>query len=115
MGARPTRGCMYCRLVWYYTRLLAFRGHVCDGLYVANCGHPMINSLIGVVDYDNDDLPTEQGATINFTCPPNMSFNGTNSITCMDNGKWEPDPSNIHCKQGKLSMYELYKLKVYSA
>ena len=67
----------------------------------------MIDSLMGVVDYD---LPTKQGATINFTCPPNMSFNGPNSITCMDNGEWEPDPSSVHCKKGyflKRSMYEL--------
>lgn len=84
---------------WYFVVI------ICDGLivllyYVANCGHPMINNLVGVVDYDNDDLPTEQGTTINFICPPSMSLNGPNSITCMDNGEWEPDPSSIHCKKG---------------
>ena len=75
-----------------------------DGLYVtvtvANCGHPMINEHVGVINYDENDLPTEQGTTINLTCPPAMSFTGQNSIICMENGVWEPDPTSILCKEG---------------
>ena len=67
---------------------------------VADCGHPMINEHVGVVNYDENDLPIEQGTTINLTCPPAMSFTGQNSITCMENGVWEPDPTSILCKNG---------------
>jgi hypothetical protein len=72
----------------------------CDGLYVANCGHPTINDLIRIVDHDENDLSTEQGTTINFTCPPSMSFTGQNSITCMENGEWHPHPNTILCEKG---------------
>jgi hypothetical protein len=73
-----------------------------NGMYikVANCGHPMIDKLIGIVDYDDNNLPTEQGTTINFTCPPAMSFIGQNSITCLENGVWDPHPSSILCEKG---------------
>ena len=73
----------------------------CDGLMtVANCGHPMINELIRVVGYDENDLPTEQGTTINLTCPSAISITGQHSITCMENGEWEPDPTSILCQKG---------------
>ena len=62
----------------------------------------MINELVRAVNYDKSDLPTEQGTTINLICPPATSFmiTGQNSITCMENGEWEPDPTSILCKEG---------------
>ena len=45
-------------------------------------------------------LPIE-GATVSFTYPSDLvlKFSGTNSEskTCMENGKWEPDPQNLEC------------------
>ena len=66
----------------------------------ANCGYPKFNSLIQIVDYD-DELPTEQGTIIHLTCPPHTIFSGPNFITCMENGQWEPDPSSVQCIKGK--------------
>ena len=82
---------------WYFVSIM-----FCDGLYVTvvNCEHPVIDELVGVVGYDENDLPTEQGVTINLTCPPAMSITGQNSITCMENGVWEPEPTSILCKEG---------------
>ena len=41
-------------------------------------------------------LPKE-GATFNFSCPPGLVLIGPNSTTCMGNGEWEPDPSEVTC------------------
>ena len=41
-------------------------------------------------------LPME-GAMANFSCPPGMMVNGTNTATCTENGEWKPDPQDVEC------------------
>ena len=41
--------------------------------------------------------PALEGQTITFTCLPGQMLNGSNSATCMGNGKWERDPREVEC------------------
>ena len=38
-----------------------------------------------------------EGSIVNFTCPPGVPLSGPNTSTCMENGRWEPDPREVHC------------------
>ena len=61
------------------------------------CSDPLelTNALaVGYVD------PALEGQTIIFTCPPGQILNGSNSSSCMGNGKWEPDPGEVECTGG---------------
>jgi hypothetical protein len=49
------------------------------------------------VDYVD---PALEGQTIMFICPRGQTLNGSNSSTCMGNGKWEPDPREVECTGG---------------
>ena len=42
--------------------------------------------------------PATEGTTLTFHCPPEYILTGSNSSTCMRNGKWEPDPREVECK-----------------
>ena len=64
---------------------------------IAKCGHPTIKSPVNIIDYGDNGLPAD---IINFTCPPDLSLVGPNSITCTGNGEWEPDPSGVMCTEG---------------
>ena len=67
---------------------------------VANCGHPKLlltisnNSTSKIEAYN--DLPVE-GSTVRFSCPPGLVLIGPNSAICLENGEWEPDPSQLMC------------------
>ena len=41
--------------------------------------------------------PALKGQNITFTCPPGQTLNGSSSSTCMGNGEWEPDPTEVVC------------------
>ena len=75
-----------------------FGSAVCQlAILVGKCGDPMelTNALaVGYVE------PALEGHTITFTCPPGQTLNGSNSSTCMGNGKWEPDPGEVECIGG---------------
>ena len=46
----------------------------------------------------NYSYPAIEGTNVTFTCSdPGLVFNGSNSSTCMRNGKWEPDPMDVKC------------------
>ena len=47
-----------------------------------------------------------EGEVITFTCPPGQLLNGTDTSTCMGNGEWEPDISEMNCI-GLLALYAL--------
>ena len=32
-----------------------------------------------------------------YACPPGQILTGSNTSTCIRNGKWEPDPNVIQC------------------
>ena len=51
--------------------------------------------------------PALEGQNITYSCPPGQILNGSNSSTCMRNGKWEPDPEEVEC-MGKLFHPALY-------
>ena len=66
-------------------------------LTTAKCGYfhqSAANSSRPNVVYSG--LPIE-GAMANFSCPPGMVLNGTNTTTCMGNGEWKPDPQDFEC------------------
>ena len=73
-------------------------------LFLANCGHPELQLLSTNdsvprrprVDGSDDILPLE-GNTISFSCPPGLALIGPNSVTCTENGEWEPDPRRLLC------------------
>ena len=57
-----------------------------------------------VVGYED---PALEGQIITYSCPPGQILNGSNSSTCMRNGKWEPDLGEVECI-GKLFHPALY-------
>ena len=62
------------------------------------CSDPLeLTNAIAVVYVD----PALEGQNIIiFTCPPGQTLNGSNSSTCIGNGKWEPDPGEVECTGG---------------
>ena len=45
----------------------------------------------------NDYLPALIGTTATFDCPSGQRLTGPNATTCMENGHWEPDTSEVKC------------------
>ena len=42
--------------------------------------------------------PALEGANVTFECSsPQLVLIGPNSITCVGNGEWEPDPRHVKC------------------
>ena len=64
-----------------------------------HCGHPLHDrndsGTIKVMDYM---APALEGATVTFGCASQYILTGPNSTICMENGEWEPDPSEVECK-----------------
>ena len=59
-----------------------------------------MGSSLTVLDYSEHTIA---GTTVSFNCSqPREVLLGSNSTTCMDNGRWEPDPSQIMCKGIKI-------------
>ena len=42
--------------------------------------------------------PSLEGLNLSFSCPPGQELNGPNTTTCMENGEWELDPTNLKCE-----------------
>lgn len=42
-----------------------------------------------------------EGSTVSFSCPAGIVLIGPNSATCMENGVWEPDPSQLMCNNSQ--------------
>ena len=42
--------------------------------------------------------PAMEGAIVTFEYLPQYVLIGPNNTTCMGNGEWEPDPSEVACK-----------------
>ena len=53
-------------------------------------------NMTGVIA-DVYEAPALSGRSIKFSCPSGMALTGPNVAICMENGEWEPDPSNIEC------------------
>ena len=54
-----------------------------------------------IEDYD-DMVPTLEGRTVSFSCPPGFILTGPDSATCTGNGEWEPDPRGTTCNNATL-------------
>ena len=65
----------------------------------ANCGNPLDQTLdnftLLAIGYT---IPALEGDSVIFSCPLGLAINGSNMSTCMENGKWEPDPKEVECK-----------------
>ena len=48
-----------------------------------------------------DREPSLTGTNITFSCPAGVVPTGPTSATCMENGKWEPDPQEADCEGHK--------------
>jgi hypothetical protein len=75
--------------------------------YAVVCEYPLQNlSLsmamgLGSLNVQNYSEPAIVGTTISFSCSrPEDVLIGPNTVTCMDDGQWEPDPHQIQisCK-----------------
>ena len=86
-------------------------------LHAVKCGYPLdllVNNFTSVSGYSD---PTLVGATVNISCPLGNVIQESNTTvtTCMENGKWELNPSQerIRCR-GIASihntLYNNYKL-----
>ena len=65
-------------------------------IYIVNCGYPRISD--GSVTLMNLSDPATPGMSVTFSCFEHLIITGPNSTTCMENGKWEPDPRAVKCK-----------------
>ena len=79
--------------------------YCCGFFFLANCGYQELQFLSTLLGNDSvprvDDLMPVEGTTIAFSCPSGTALIGPDSATCMENGKWEPDPGGLTCT-GKL-------------
>ena len=70
-------------------------------MYTAACRIPLMeNDSVILMCYAND--PALEGTILIFSCPPGMQLIGSNitiaTVTCMENGEWEPDPRELKLK-----------------
>ena len=88
----------------YTTKLLILM------LYAANCGHPQQHlfepNSVSVEGYDMMlDWPIMEGANVSFSCSPDFVLNGPHTSTCMENGLWIPNPSDVDCRHKGITTY----------
>ena len=80
-----------------------------------HCGHPLrdrvLHSGSGTIKVMDYMAPALEGATVTFGCAPQYILMGPNTTTCMENGEWEPDPSEVECKGIDVCMYNTIILK----
>ena len=51
-----------------------------------------------VVSEYTPDWPVVEGTNVIFGCSNGLVLSGPNVSTCMENGQWVPDPSEVKCK-----------------
>ena len=64
---------------------------------LAICSHPVeqLEDSVRVIGYEK---PALRGTNVTLACPTGMTLNGSDTLTCMGNGEWEPDPNKPKCK-----------------
>ena len=60
------------------------------------CGYPTPKDDVVTV-LNHTEGPWIEGSIIVYGCASDLKVTETNTSTCMDNGQWEPDPSDIIC------------------
>ena len=69
----------------------------CIIIFAGECGYPTPSDDM-VTILSHTEGPWLQGYTVNYSCASGLKVTDeTNSSTCMDDGRWEPDPSDITC------------------
>ena len=58
-----------------------------------NCSSPS-----NVTNASVSSLSLRYGDNVDLSCPPGLVLTGPNTTTCMEDGEWEPDPSDSTCK-----------------
>ena len=72
------------------------------------CGYPTLgDEAVTILSHMHTDGPWLEGSTISYSCPSGLKIAGTNTSTCMDNGQWEPDPSDITCAGNHHSSFNI--------
>ena len=61
------------------------------------CGNPETEIIADSVIVSGYTDPAGEGTTVTFSSPPRAVLDGTNSSTCMENGKWQPPTHDINC------------------
>ena len=84
----------YSKLVYNRACMIMIYSFIYPSL-IANCGHP-VSTLMIKKTFDRT-FPVTAGSIFNFTCPPGLVLTGPSTATCMENGEWEPDPSEAEC------------------
>ena len=71
---------------------------------IAKCYNPgpMVTADLIIEGYED---PALEGENITFSCNDGLTLIGSNSSTCMENGRWEPDPREVNCTGVSLSKY----------
>ena len=63
--------------------------------------YPLVQEEVQLII--NEEIFTE-GVEIMFTCPPDFLLSGADTSTCMEDGQWLPNPSQVECR-GKCDTY----------
>ena len=69
---------------------------------IAKCIHPLdqavrdreIDDLLVIIGYID---PAVEGSSVNLSCSSGV-ITGPTMTTCMLNGDWEPDPTDMECE-----------------
>lgn len=64
-------------------------------LLSAACRFPLIERDVHVTKFSELLVA---GTSLMFACPSGLILTGPNTTTCLENGQWEPDPSQVKCK-----------------
>ena len=72
-------------------------------MYIGKCSNPLtlVNASVIVEGYED---PALEGEIIMFSCSSGLMTIGPNSAICMGNGEWEPDPREIVCAGGSVTV-----------
>lgn len=66
-------------------------------IIVVKCEHPLYQaSLIEALEFYY--YPALVGTNATISCLSGKELVGPSILTCMENGKWHPDPRKIECK-----------------
>ena len=71
--------------------------------HVGKCSDPLTLANDAVIVEGHED-PALEGESIIFSCRDGLTLIGPNSATCMGNGEWEPDPSEVECTGGSVTI-----------
>ena len=67
-------------------------------VFIGDCGYPTSKDDSDVVTIlSHTEGPWMEGNNITYSCTSDLMVTKINTSICMDNGQWEPDPTNITC------------------